>query len=293
MANDNDDKLSKQLEDVQSYAILTEEIGAGRAPRPATPGSPAAPGSSPLGQIVEGALREVLGWRPRATDAQGFVAALNQSFSVKEVEGHVEWSWTPRTYAIAAEMGAVTGAQASIYSRARAMLDQSLPLLNGISPLRPDFDLEDSEAIRAIVRSSLTELVGELGREGGPRISRVDELFELLLGEHSSLRDTENVAGQLGLLRDRFGMRRQFVNTIGEEQNLTNFLILVDNSNSLRQTWISQRHFFDLKGTDVFLGTQLVLLSRALTVVSESVEEVYFAMDSVFLGQAERQITEL
>src|SRR5262249_16055854 len=190
---------------------------------------------------------------------------------------------------IAAEMGAVTGAQASIYSRARAMLDQSLPLLNGISPLRPDFDLEDSEAIRAIVRSSLTELVGELGREGGPRISRVDEPFDLLLlGEHSSLRDTENVAGQLGLLRDRFGMRRQFVNTIGEEQNLTNFLILVDNSNSLRQTWISQRHFFDLKGTDVFLGTQMVLLSRALAVVAESVEEAYFAMDSVFLGQAER-----
>src|SRR5262252_9528572 len=172
---------NKLLEDVQSFAILTEEIGSGRAPRPGTPGSPVSPGTSQLGQIVDGALREVLGWRPRATDAQGFVAALNQSFSVKEVEGHVEWSWTPRTYAIAAEMGAVTGAQASIYSRARAMLDQSLPLLNGISPLRPDFDLEDSEAIRAIVRSSLTELVGELGREGGPRISRVDELFSLLL----------------------------------------------------------------------------------------------------------------
>jgi hypothetical protein len=293
MANNDDDKLRKQLEDVQSYAILTEEIGSGRAPRPTSPGSPAAPGSSPLGQIVDGALREVLGWRPRATDAQGFMAALNQSFSVKEVEGHVEWMWTPRTYAVAAEMGAVTGAQASIYTRAKAMLDQSMPLLNGISPLRPDFDLEDSEAIRAIVRSSLTELVGELGREGGPRISRADELFNLLLGSNHNLRDTENVEGQLGMLRDRFGLRRQFVNTIGEEQNLTNFLILVDNSNSLRQTWESQRHFFDLKGTDVFLGTQLVLLSRALTVVSESVEETYFAMDSVFLGQAERQVTEL
>jgi len=36
-----------------------------------------------------------------------------------------------------------------------------------------------------------------------------------------------------------------------------------------------------------------VLLSRALAVVAESVEEVYFVMDSVFLGPAERQVTEI
>ena len=119
----------KLLEEIQSFAVLTEEIGSGRAPRPATPGSPVSPGTSQLGQIVDGALREVLGWRPRATDAQGFVAALNQSFSVKEAGGHIEWKWTPRSYAVAAELGAVTGAQASIYTRAKAMLDQSIPLL--------------------------------------------------------------------------------------------------------------------------------------------------------------------
>jgi hypothetical protein len=38
-----------------------------------------------------------------------------------------------------------------------------------------------------------------------------------------------------------------------------------------------------------FFGTQLVLLSRQLSVVSESVDEVRFAMDSVFIGPAERQ----
>jgi hypothetical protein len=282
----------KLLEDVQSFAILTEEIGSGRAPRPGTPGSP---GTSQLGQIVDGALREVLGWRPRATDAQGFVAALNQSFSVKEVQGHVEWKWTPRSYAVAAELGAVTGAQASIYTRAKAMLDQSIPLLEGLHPLNAAFDVEDVEAIRAIVKSSLTELVAELGREGGPRVARVDELFLQLFGtdDLDDLDDTEDLDGQLGLLRERFGLERKFVNTIDEEQNLTNYLIIADNTISLRFTWEQQKKFFDLDATDVFLGTQSVLLSRALAVVAESVEETYFVMDSVFLGSAERQVTEL
>jgi hypothetical protein len=282
----------KLLEDVQSFAILTEEIGSGRAPRPGTPGSP---GTSQLGQIVDGALREVLGWRPRATDAQGFVAALNQSFSVKEVQGHVEWKWTPRSYAVAAELGAVTGAQASIYTRAKAMLDQSIPLLEGLHPLNAAFDVEDVEAIRAIVKSSMTELVAELGREGGPRVARVDELFLQLFGtdDVDDLDDTEDLDGQLGLLRERFGLERKFVNTIDEEQNLTNYLIIADNTISLRITWEQQKKFFDLDATDVFLGTQSVLLSRALAVVAESVEETYFVMDSVFLGSAERQVTEL
>jgi hypothetical protein len=286
---------NKLLEELQSFAVLTEEIGPGRAPRPATPGSPVSPGTSQLGQIVDGALREVLGWRPRTTDAQGFVAALNQSFSVKEVEGHIEWKWTPRSYAVAAELGAVTGAQASIYSRAKAMLDQSIPLLEGLHPLNAAFDVEDVEAIRAIVKSSLTELVAELGREGGPRIARVDELFFQLFATDKikDLDDTEDLDGQLGLLRERFGLERKFVNTIDEEQNLTNYLIIADNTISLRFTWDQQKKFFDLDATDVFLGTQTVLLSRALAVVAESVEETYFVMDSVFLGSAERQVLEL
>src|SRR5262245_56608085 len=106
------------------------------------------------------------------------------------------------------------------------------------------------------------------------------------------LNDTEDLDGQLGLLRERFGLERKFVNTIDEEQNLTNYLIIADNTISLRFTWDQQKKFFDLVATDVFLGTQTVLLSRALAVVAESVDETYFVMDSVFLGSDERQVTE-
>lgn len=282
--------MADELTDALTYPILTEEV---RLPATSSRGTRATPGSSQYGQIVESTLRDILGWRTRDNDPNGFLAALNQSFDVTTVEGHTEWKWTPHTYAIAADMGAVTGAQAAIYSRAKAALNQSLPLLEGLQSLLAASDEQEVEAMTAIVRSSLTELVGELGQEGGPRITRVDEYFSLLVGDGRGHRDSEQVSGQLGLLRDALGLFRRNVNTIAEEQNLTNFLILVDYVTSLRLTWNAQRHFFNRKGTDVFLGTQLVLLSRTLAVVAESVQEAYFVMDSVFLGPAERQVTEL
>jgi len=280
----------KNLEDIQSFPILTTEVG--NTARPATSGITS--GTS-LGQIIESSLREVLGWRPRASDPKGFLAALNQAFSLKETEGHTEWAWIQRSYAVQQDMGAVTGAQASIYARAKAALDQSLPLLEGLTPLRADADREDNDAVRAIVRSRLTELVYELGQVGGPRVGRVDDLFRSLLGATLVPADPAGtVSGLFGQMREEFGFERNSVNTIEEEQDLTNFVILVDQVVALHGTWVAQRPFFEgAPGTNVFLGTQLVLLSRALAVVAESVQETYFVMDSVFLGSAERQTTPL
>jgi hypothetical protein len=292
------------------FPILTEEIDLGQVTRPSLPRGT----TSSVDEIVERSLRDVLGWRPRAGDAKGFLAALGQSFTCVEVEGHTECRWTPRSYAveIQADMGAVTGAQASIFTRAKALLEQTLPLLDGLQPLIPDYDRENVSAIRAIVRSQLTELVSELGVEGGPRVARVDQQFRFLVGPDLVPRDRERLAlpnltfpfelaeavqGNLGVLRDRFGLRRRRINTIDEEQNYTNFLVVVDNVATLLVSWLLQRFFFDRTTVEnepePYLGTQLVLLSRVLEVVSESVHEVEYAMDSVFLGPAERQTLEL
>jgi hypothetical protein len=244
-------------------------------------------------------IASVLGWRINPQDPQGFLAALTQAFPMVEFEGHQVARWNPRSYsvqALQAGMGSITGAQASIYARAKAALDQMLPLLDGLQPLSTVADPQDMEAIRAIIRPELTELVNELGAEGGPRVQRVDSIFRLLLKYNydptaqRTMSDPETVQGQLGELRDRFGLKSASVNTLEEEQNLTNFYILVNYADSLLLSWDGQRHFFDREGADVFFGTQMVLLSRALAVVAESVQELYFALDSVFLGPAERQI---
>lgn len=279
------DSVTGAIKDVSTYPFLTQPNS---YTMPSAPNAVGVSGGASLSQIIDGTLRQVLGWRPHTSDPKGFVAALNQSFTLVEEAGKTEWEWKPHTYTIQADLGAVTGAQASIFARAKVILDQSLPLLHGLKSLLPDFDPEDTEASKVIVESSLTELVGEMGLIGGPRVQRVDSFFFTLLGEKNT-DDPEQVDGQLGRLRKRLGLERQRVNTVEEEQNLTNFRILGDNIISLKQSWDSQRRFFDRRGTDVFLGTHLVLLSRALTVLGESVQEAYLAMDSVFLRDAERQ----
>ena len=280
---------ARRIDDALSYPFITQEVDSSRRSN-----APGTSGGSQYAQMVQGALRDILGWRTRDNDPKGFMAALTQSFEPMEVSGSTKWKWTPHTYAIQADLGAITGAQAAIYARAKVALDQSLPLLDGLKPLRSDADVEDAEAVRAIVRSNLTELVQQFGEEGGPLNTRVDGYFAMLLGEQDGGNsDVPTSDSQLGLLRETFGLERSQVNTIAEEQNLTNFLILVDYVNSLQLTWNSQSAAFDRTGSDAFLGTQSVLLARELAVVAEAVQETYFIMDSVFLGQAERNITEL
>ncbi|HEX4959955.1 MAG TPA: carboxypeptidase regulatory-like domain-containing protein [Thermoanaerobaculia bacterium] len=278
------------------YPLITESASMGGG----SWGSPAPPSSTDLGQTVQDALRSVLNWRSAGFngDAKGFVAALNQSFTLTQTQGHTEFTWTPRSYAaVQSGLGALTGAQASIYTRAKVALDQIMPLLAGLYPLLADADPQNVEAMRAIVSSGLTELVNEFGLEGGPRVLRVDDLFRQLTGFGSAATFNPNpelVKGQFDQLATVFGLRRKHVNTIDEEQDLTNFLIIVDYTLGLQQSWLTQRPFFTRgSGSEPFLGTQLVLVERSLSVVAESVREVYMAMDSVFVGKEERQVVEL
>jgi hypothetical protein len=279
--------------DLQAYPVLTEEIPADIVSRPPSAGG-GGTGTAPIGKMAENAIRDVLSWRTRADDPKSFLLALNQSFALSDVEGHTDFKWTPRTYTVQTDMGAITGAQASIYNRAKVALDQSLPLLDGLYALLPVLEQADLDSTRDMVKSLFTELVNDLGIEGGPRIPRVDQLFRLLLG-YPVPANSEGAHrnSQLGLLRQRFNLKREFITTIADEQNLTNYLIVVDYLIGLNNSWINEKKYFAHSGTTAqpYFGTQLVLLSRSLDVVAQAVKDVEFAMDSVFIGAAERQTT--
>jgi hypothetical protein len=60
---------------------------------------------------------------------------------------------------------------------------------------------------------------------------------------------------------------------------------------SLLQSWISNGQFFELGSPNqpAFFGTQLVLISRQFAVIAETVNEVRFALNSVFIGPSEQQ----
>jgi hypothetical protein len=302
--------------DLTAYPILTEEVGYPPSPLAApTGGAPAGISGSPLTQMAAKAVADVLGWKPKAGDSKGFLGALTQSFSLTDVEGHTESKWTPRTYAVQSDLsGGISGAQASVFARANEAVNQSLPLLDGLYPLDTEADTQDITALKAIIRSQLTELISELGLSGGPRVTRVNQIFQLILGtpfarvippqpslpSNTTETEPDNLGGLLGQLRDEMGLwsvvvanraipRTVLTNTVDQEQNVTNYRILADYITSLQQSWLNSQQFFGLQTTTPFFGTQLVILSRQLSVVGDAVDEVRFTMDSVFITPSERQ----
>jgi hypothetical protein len=216
------------LTDLASFPILTEEVGFPPSPLARTGAAPgAASGTTSLGQIASSAIADVLGWKTKSKDPKAFLGALTQSFSLTEVEGRVESKWMQRSYAVQTDLsGGLSGAQASLYSRAKYLLDQSLPLLDGLTPLNPDVDMEEAEAGRQVVRSQMSELVNEFAFAGGPRVSRVNQYFTLLLlgppgqalprvsptppnAPFTVNFDPDQIGGTLGNLREVFGLATQ------------------------------------------------------------------------------------
>lgn len=333
---------------VPSFPVLTEEVG--YPPSPLAGGStsgPSRPGSSGngfgagargnLGPTVTRALQDVLGWKIKSNDTAGFLGALSQSFTLKEVEGTVISTWTPRSYAVQTDLsGGISGAQASIYTMAKTMLDQLLPLIDGLYALDPAANTEDVTALKQLVNSQLTNLTAEIGYLGGPRVMRVHQYLQMLLGIRLELRKNPTrlqamprhppagspldarfpgtqwpphghlhywtspdlVLGSLGNLRDMLGLfelvdvKNRFINTVADEQNVTNFRVIVDYVNSIYNAWANSVQFFAGLNSR-FLGTQLVIISRQLGVVSEAIDEVRFVLDSVFIGPAQRETTQI
>ncbi len=201
--------------------------------------------------------------------------------------------------------GVISGAQASLYARAKVAQDNCLPLLDSLYPLDPTADPEFVKALREMAKSQIAEIVKQFGVVP-PSILRVNTYFKILMGaEHLRFNeeprvesDPDKIKGTLGSLRDTYGIYflrqgrdNQFSNSVQDEQDITNFRMISDYMTSLLQSWLVNGKYFLLSTTRLpaFLGTQLVLISRQLGVIAETVNEVRFALDSVFIGPNERQ----
>jgi hypothetical protein len=230
-----------------------------------------------LQQLVNNAFNQVLGQNPNLNNPQTFLNLLTQTFIPTEANGRVDYIWNPRTYApVQTELGGtLSGALASLYHRAKTALNEILPLLDKLYPLDPAADPENVAAVRSIVRVEVIELVNALASPSALSIQRVDSLFEL-------------IQTQLRNLATLFGLQRDRINTVEEEQNYSNFLIVQDYITSLEVSW--ETYVTNTNSPQgAFLGTQLVLLSQALCVVAESVQEVFHIMNHSLLGPEERK----
>jgi hypothetical protein len=306
---------TRNAEDALSYPILTEEVSYPPAAlqRPGGGagvggGGRGGAGSFGLGETANDAIANALGWKPNAGDPRGFLGALTQSFSLTESEGHVEATWNPRSYTVQSDLaGGISGAQASLLNRAQDVGDKCLPLLDGLYPLNPDADPEYVTALREMAKSQITEIIRQFS-EVPPSILRVDLYFKILLGyddvefvdgQPTPQTDPDRVGGTLGDIRREYGIfflthdgkDNPFSNSLQDEKVISDFRVTSDYLTSLLLTWLSNRKYFELTPSRLpaFLGTQLVLISRQLNVIAETVNEVRFALDSVFIGPNERQ----
>jgi hypothetical protein len=254
---------------------------------------PQSPSSGPndVGPQVNAAIRDALGWRPRVEDPKAFVDALTASFRLVNVQGHVEAQFVARGYAVQADLGAVTGGQASLYRRSSIARTEILRILDGQAPLRSDGDVEDMEAYRTLVRCGVDRLVDEIGAAGGPRVQVVDSYFRSLTGraEVQGGINADTVAGQLGGFREQFSLLDANVNNVDQEGVRTAFVTMVDMVLDLRTAWQAQRGNFSGADGQGFLGTELILLSRRMEAAADQVEELEVVFDSVSISQSERR----
>ena len=250
------------------------------------------------GKLAEQAISDVLGWRWREGDTKGFVAALTGSFKLSEVQGRTEAMWTPRGYAIQADLGAVTGGQASLAARARSAAKDALALLDSLRPLRTNSDPENAEGFRALVRHDLEQIRQEL-ESPLIRVPRVDQFFLLLLGQAAVAggpgdTDADRVGGHLGRLRDEFGLLSGQVNTIEEERVQTSFITLTDWVVSLFRGWRDSRNRIDPFSQPAtgqpFFGPAVVALSQLLSATAAQVDEVVAMLQSVFVQQEDLEV---
>jgi hypothetical protein len=123
----------------------------------------------------------------------------------------------------------------SFYRRAQAKLSEGRESAERLLPLT-DSPSKDLNVLRSVVRSKLDELIEEFATAGGPRIARVDHLFTMLLGQpHRAV--PSKINGSIGDLGIALGEKQESVNTVDDEQNLTNFRIIADYVISLLDSW--------------------------------------------------------
>ncbi len=247
-------------------------------------------------QKVQNAIREILGWRPRKGDSKGLQAALKHSITYLEDEDgrDGEWIIAPGRYTAQADLGAITGAQASLHRQAKLFVDECLALLDNLEPLATSVDEEDRDARLALIRTELEGIVAELSNLNGPLVAKIDLYLKLLIGYNPTTGETIPESNprfkhtQLGALREKMGLVSDKVNTVEEEQILTDFRMLVDYVGSFATSW--DQHQNELAKS---LGIQFTLLTQRLDVVATTVQELFFVLDSVYIDEAERQIIDV
>jgi hypothetical protein len=172
--------------------------------------------------------------------------------------------------------GTISARQANLYREASIVAADALRVLDGLTPFVPVAELDQVEALRALVRSEINSLVNEFGRVEEPRVERVLTYFSAL---------NTHVSG--------FG-RRAFLDnpglavTVDDEAQTAGFELLSNYASTLRKTWDT---FFklDTSPTTLSLSERVERANILLPVIAQVNNDFEAAMDSVGFAESERR----
>jgi hypothetical protein len=315
-------RVERAFGNLTKFPLMTDDVSSQVDSTPPSTGYPSAGlggggGTAPIGKLAARAIQSVLNWKPK-DDPQGFSNALLRTFTLKEVEGHTVWTVnTPGTTTPMDVTADLSGAQRSLYVRAKDIVDAASRTAKTLYSLSATTDPQDADALTALVSDLMNQIPDELGFYGGPRPLRVDMLFDQLLGplafftwpagvpmpspaptapffgvgqlgaggtRGSVLTDPDQIGGSLGQLRAIFGlgMNDGLVNTLDEEQNQTNYRIVADYLISLRQSWEANRGFFLSPSQQLLAGSSVQkFLGTQIVLITRQLQVVGEAVEEL------------
>jgi hypothetical protein len=256
--------------------------------------------ASAMSKQVQSAIHRVLGGG--TAGGASFIAALNNAFpstmtsdgpqvlftpsrsivALNQPGGAVNAGYAPGSNgsgsgAASGYAGTLSARQANLYREASVVVGDGLRLLAGLTPFAPEAELDQVEALRALIRSELNALVEEFGRVDEPRTGRVQTYFSAL---------KQNLAN--------FG-RRSFLDgsvlpaTVDDEAQIAGLALLLNYVSTLNQAWNTYYQFDSLSASSFSLSERVERANILLPVVAQANNDFEAAMDSVNFTETDRR----
>lgn len=287
--NDNSQAVLEELRENLRFLVAYQ-------PTPRDAGGGGARRTSEIQTTVNDAVRDILGKTLRKNDGRALQAALDHVFKFEIVDGHRRVRYQSPGFTVTTDLGTeLSGPQKSLYTFIESAGGELRKRIETMRPLKIVSDSERTEPDRSGWLIELEELIATIRNSINLRPLRIDGAFERL--EQYRI----NAEYSFGY---REAQTRRNIQSIDDEQAYTEFLNATHFQNAMGSASkdfkllqglpdAAQLEFYDFDETPVLIGTRLALLEDLLSVVSESVEEVYADLEALGVGEVERRVTPL
>jgi hypothetical protein len=259
------------------------------------PRSSSSSDASSMERQVERAFNQVLGGAV-GRGAGSFISALNNAFPTVETADGPQVAYTSTRGMVslyntngngsANDTGVISSTglprqisarQAVLYREVSIIASDAQRVLLGLRPFSPQAAPEQVEALRAIVRTSINEIVDEFVRVEEPRPERVKSYFDTLWLNLTEL-------GRRAFLNDP-----RLVTTAEDEAQTAGLELLQNYARAMREAWGKYYSAHRSKRKPPSISERVERANILLPILAQSNIDFMAAMDSVDFTEADRR----